>query len=149
MMQFKKTLMMLILSSSIGSTEINMDTQTYIEEYKKQDNVQTTSSGIVYKLIEKGDGDVSPNPAQTVTVHYEGKLINGEVFDSSFKRGTPARFGLNQVIPGWTEGLQLMHVGDTMELVIPPELAYGPQGINGVIPGNSTLVFKVQLIDIQ
>ena len=149
MMQFKKTLMMLILSSSIGSTEINMDTQTYIEEYKKQENVQTTSTGIVYRLIEKGDGEVSPNPAQTVTVHYEGKLINGEVFDSSFKRGTPAKFGLNQVISGWTEGLQLMHVGDTMELVIPPELAYGAQGINGVIPGNSTLVFKVQLIDIQ
>ena len=149
MMQFKKTLMMLILSSSIGSTEINMDTQAYIEEYKKHENVQTTSTGIVYRLIEKGDGEVSPNPAQTVTVHYEGKLINGEVFDSSFKRGTPAKFGLNQVISGWTEGLQLMHVGDTMELVIPPELAYGAQGINGVIPGNSTLVFKVQLIDIQ
>lgn len=126
-----------------------MDTQSFLDDYKNQDNVQTTDSGIVYRLIEKGDGDVSPNPTQTVTVHYEGKLINGEVFDSSFKRGTPAKFGLNQVIPGWTEGLQLMHVGDTMELVIPPNLAYGAQGINGVIPGNSTLVFKVQLIDIQ
>ena len=126
-----------------------MDTQAFLDDYKKQDNVQTTDSGIVYRLIEKGDGDVSPNPSQTVTVHYEGKLINGEVFDSSFKRGTPAKFGLNQVIPGWTEGLQLMHVGDTMELVIPPNLAYGEQGINGVIPGNSTLIFKVQLIDIQ
>lgn len=126
-----------------------MDTQAFLDDYKKQDNVQTTDSGIVYRLIEKGDSEVSPNPSQIVTVHYEGKLINGEVFDSSFKRGTPAKFGLNQVIPGWTEGLQLMHVGDTMELVIPPNLAYGAQGINGVIPGNSTLVFKVQLIDIH
>lgn len=126
-----------------------MDTQAFIDDYKKQENVHTTDSGIVYRLIEKGSGDTSPTPNQTVTVHYEGKLTNGEVFDSSFKRGTPAKFGLNQVIRGWTEGLQLMHVGDTMELVIPPQLAYGPQGINGVIPGNSTLVFKVQLIDIQ
>ena len=140
---------MFLIASSICSMEINMDTQTFLDEYKKQDNVNTTDSGIVYRLIEKGDNDVSPTPDQTVTVHYEGKLINGEVFDSSFKRGTPAKFGLNQVIPGWTEGLQLMHVGDTMEIVIPPNLAYGPQGINGVIPGNSTLVFKVQLIDIH
>ncbi|MEE2769587.1 MAG: FKBP-type peptidyl-prolyl cis-trans isomerase [Pseudomonadota bacterium] len=126
-----------------------METQAFLDDYKKQEQVQTTPSGIVYRLIEKGEGKVSPNANQTVTVHYEGKLINGEVFDSSYQRGTPAKFGLNQVIPGWTEGLQLMHEGDTMELVIPPELAYGPQGINGVIPGNSTLVFKVNLIEIQ
>ena len=148
-MNYRKIFMMLIIASSICSTEINMDTQAFLDTYKKHDNVKTTESGISYRLIEKGDGDVSPNASQTVTVHYEGKLINDEVFDSSFKRGTPAKFGLNQVIPGWTEGLQLMHVGDTMELVIPPNLAYGPQGINGVIPGNSTLIFKVQLIDIH
>lgn len=148
-MLFKKFLLALIFTTTIYSMETNMETQNFIQEFKTQDNVETTDSGLMYRLIEKGEGTINPKATQTVTVHYEGKLINGEVFDSSYQRGTPAKFGLNQVIPGWTEGVQLMHVGDVMEFVIPPQLAYGESGINGVIPGNSTLVFKVSLIDIH
>lgn len=143
------SIMCAMINLSIAKETNVSDNQTFFENYSAQDGVAHTDSGLYYKVIQKGDGSVSPTPTQTVTVHYEGKLPSGDVFDSSYKRGTPAKFGLNQVIAGWTEGLQLMHVGDVYELAIPSQLAYGPNGIPGVIPGNSPLIFKVELLDIQ
>lgn len=106
-----------------------------------------TESGLQYRVIKEGAG-VKPAATDKVKVHYTGKLIDGTVFDSSVERGTPAEFGLNQVIPGWTEGLQLMSVGSIYELTIPFELAYGPRGSGQVIPPYATLVFEVELIEI-
>lgn len=108
----------------------------------------TTESGLTYRIITPGSG-AHPSETDQVTVNYEGKLLDGTVFDSSYKRGQPATFGLNQVIKGWTEGLQLMQPGATWELTIPPELAYGERGIPGTIPPGSTLVFKVELLAIN
>jgi FKBP-type peptidyl-prolyl cis-trans isomerase len=109
----------------------------------------TTASGLKYQVLEHGTGTVSPKPTDTVKVHYTGTLLNGTVFDSSIERGQPISFPLNQVIPGWTEGLQLMKVGDKFKFIIPPNLAYGPNSPSPKIPPNSTLVFEVQLLGIN
>jgi FKBP-type peptidyl-prolyl cis-trans isomerase len=109
----------------------------------------TTASGLKYMVLKQGTGTVSPKASDTVTVHYTGTLLDGTVFDSSVQRGTPATFGLSQVIPGWTEGLQLMHVGDKFKFEIPPNLAYGANSPSPLIPPNSTLVFEVELLGIQ
>jgi peptidylprolyl isomerase len=109
----------------------------------------TTASGLQYEVLKHGTGTVSPKATDTVTVNYEGKLMDGTVFDSSIARGQPATFALNQVIPGWTEGLQLMKVGDKFRFVIPPNLAYGANSPSPAIPPNSTLVFEVELLGIQ
>ena len=98
--------------------------------------------------MKKGTGTVSPKATDTVTVHYHGTFLDGTVFDSSVQRGEPASFPLNAVIAGWTEGLQLMKVGDKFKFEIPPGLAYGAQGRPG-IPANSTLVFEVELLGIK
>ncbi len=119
--------------------------QAYLESYVNEPDVKSTSSGLLYKVIKKGSGK-SPRASDTVVVHYEGKLSNGTVFDSSYKRGKPAKFPVNGVIRGWTEALCMMKKGSVWELCIPPELAYGAKGIPGVIPPNSVLVFKVELI---
>jgi len=118
----------------------------FLEENGKREGVITTESGLQYEVITKGDG---PMPTETtkVTVHYEGTLIDGEVFDSSYDSGEPVSFALNGVIPGWTEGLQLMNVGSTYKFYIPSNLGYGPRG-TGPIPGNSVLIFKVELLEI-
>ena len=109
----------------------------------------TTASGLKYQVLTHGTGTVSPKATDTVKVHYEGKLLDGTVFDSSIARGQPISFPLNQVIPGWTEGLQLMKVGDKFKFVIPANLAYGANSPGPGIPPNSTLVFEVELLGIN
>lgn len=119
----------------------------FLTENAKKPDVKTTASGLQYKVLKAGKGK-QPGPDSTVTVHYAGKMIDGTEFDSSIARGEPAEFPLYRVIPGWTEGLQLMHEGEKVEFVIPPDLAYGPEG-KGTIPPNQTLVFQVELIKVQ
>lgn len=120
----------------------------YLEENKSKEGVQVTASGLQYRVITKGDGK-SPTANDYVTVHYAGKFIDGKEFDSSYQRGEPATFPAGRLIPGWTEALQLMQVGDKWELVIPSDIAYGPNGAGDVIPGDATLVFEVELLDVM
>jgi FKBP-type peptidyl-prolyl cis-trans isomerase len=108
-------------------------------------DVITTVSGLQYRVIKKGKGKY-PKSSDTVTVHYEGRLTNGTVFDSSYKRGKPLKFKVTSVIKGWSEALQLMNKGSVWELFIPPELGYGSKGVPNLIPPNAVLVFKVELI---
>ena len=122
--------------------------EKHLKEVKGKEGFKSTESGLVYKVIEEGEGK-KPTSDSFVSVHYEGKLIDGSVFDSSYKRGQPTSFPLNQVIPGWTEGVQLMNIGSTYEFHIPHDLAYGERGAGGVIPPYSTLIFKVELISIR
>lgn len=115
-----------------------------------QNNAMTTTpSGLKYQVLKQGTGTVSPKATDTVKVHYHGTLLNGTVFDSSVERGQPISFPLNGVIAGWTEGLQLMKVGDKFKFEIPPNLAYGANSPSPKIPPNSTLVFEVELLGIQ
>ncbi|WP_426415655.1 FKBP-type peptidyl-prolyl cis-trans isomerase [Aestuariirhabdus sp. LZHN29] len=111
-------------------------------------DVMTTESGLQYKVLTPADGD-KPGADSRVTVHYEGRLLDGTVFDSSYERGETTQFGVTQVIPGWTEALQLMPKGSVWEVYIPPQLAYGPGGIPGKIGPNEVLVFKVELVDFE
>jgi FKBP-type peptidyl-prolyl cis-trans isomerase len=127
----------------------NLETgKKFLEDNKKVEGVVALPSGLQYKEIKKGTGD-KPKSTDTVSVHYTGKLLNGEVFDSSVARGEPATFPLNQVIKGWTEGVQLMNTGSKYEFWIPSELAYGDQGAGGKIEPGSTLHFEVELIKIE
>ena len=111
--------------------------------------MKTTASGLKYTVTKQGTGTVSPTATDTVKVHYHGTLLNGTVFDSSVQRGEPISFPLNGVIPGWTEGLQLMKVGDKFKFEIPANLAYGANSPSPAIPPNSPLVFEVELLGIQ
>jgi FKBP-type peptidyl-prolyl cis-trans isomerase len=119
----------------------------YLAENSKKPGVNVTGSGLQYEVIHEGNGP-RPTAFDTVRVHYEGALTNGAVFDSSYSRGEPIEFPLNAVIPGWTEGLQLMGVGSKYRLIIPSDLGYGPQGAGPQIPPYSTLIFEVDLLDI-
>lgn len=122
--------------------------QAFLAENRENPDVEETASGLQYRVIEEGDG-AQPAATDRVTVHYRGTLIDGVEFDSSYARGEPATFGLNQVIPGWTEGVQLMQEGATYEFFIPAELAYGEEGRPGPIGPNSTLIFQVELIEVH
>src|SRR5262245_35166219 len=115
----------------------------------QKSEMKTTPSGLKYQVLKQGTGTVSPKATDSVNVHYHGTLLNGTVFDSSVQRGQPIEFPLNQVIPGWTEGLQLMKVGDKFKFEIPPNLAYGPNSPTPTIPPNSTLVFEVELLGVR
>ena len=121
--------------------------QVFLAENAKKDGVTVTASGLQHRVITEGAGD-APKATDTVKVHYEGRLISGDVFDSSIARGEPVSFPLNGVIPGWSEGVQLMKVGSKFEFTIPSALAYGPSG-TGPIPPNSVLVFDVELLEIN
>lgn len=119
----------------------------FLKENKQNPNVKETSTGLQYVVEEEGTG-AQPTAEDEVTVHYTGRLLDGTVFDSSVNRGEPATFPLNRVIPGWTEGVQLMKEGAKYTFFIPSDLAYGPQGIPGAIPPHSTLIFDVELIKV-
>ena len=119
--------------------------EKFLAEDEKKEGVQKTASGLQYKVITEGTG-AKPKATDTVTVHYEGKLIDGKVFDSSYERGEPVSFRLNEVIKGWTEGVQLMNTGSKYELYIPSDLAYGETGNPNIEP-NSVLIFTVELLD--
>jgi FKBP-type peptidyl-prolyl cis-trans isomerase len=121
--------------------------QKFLAENKVKEGVQTTASGLQYKVVTMGDG-AKPAAEDTVKVHYRGTLLDGTEFDSSYARNEPISFGLNRVIPGWTEGVQLMPVGSKFIFYIAPDLAYG-EGGGGPIPPNSTLIFEVELLDIE
>jgi FKBP-type peptidyl-prolyl cis-trans isomerase FklB len=122
--------------------------EAFLAENKKKTGVKTLPSGLQYKVIKAGTGK-KPKATDTVTVNYRGTLINGTEFDSSYKRGQPATFPVNGVIPGWTEALQLMQEGSKWELYIPSNLAYGERGSPGGIEPNATLIFEVELISVQ
>ena len=121
--------------------------EVFLAENGKRDSVVTLPSSLQYEIIKQGDGP-KPSANNTVTCHYHGTTIKGEVFDSSVKRGQPASFPLNAVIKGWTEALQLMPVGSKWKLYLPPHLAYGEQQAGALIGPNSTLIFEVELLGI-
>ena len=121
--------------------------KAFLAENAEREEVTVTDSGLQYEVLESGDG-ASPGAEDTVEVHYEGMLLDGTVFDSSFERGEPVSFAANQVIAGWQEALQLMSVGDTWMLYIPSDLAYGERG-QGPIGPNAVLTFRVELLDVE
>lgn len=125
------------------------DGRLFLEQNKKRKEVTTTASGLQYEVVRKGTGTAAPTATDKVKVHYHGTLITGEVFDSSVDRGQTITFGLNQVIKGWTEGLQLMKVGDKFKFFIPYELAYGDRPAGAKIKPYSALIFEVELFEIN
>lgn len=132
---------------AIMAKQMKEDGEAFLKVNAQQEGVKVTASGLQYKVIKAGDGK-KPGPADKVQCHYEGKLTNGQKFDSSYDRNEPAVFGVNQVIAGWTEALQMMSEGSTWELYIPYELAYGEAGAHGAIPPCAALIFKVELIKV-
>ena len=122
--------------------------EAFLAENGKRPEVTTTASGLQYEVIEMGDG-AKPTASSTVKVHYRGTLLDGTVFDSSYDRGEPISFPLNGVIRGWTEGLQLMPVGSKFKFYIPYDLAYGERGAGQVIGPYETLIFEVELLNIE
>ncbi len=122
--------------------------EAFLTANKEKEGVITTDSGLQYLVKESGSGK-TPLATDTVVTHYEGRTIDGKVFDSSYKRGQPASFPVNRVIAGWTEALQLMSEGDKWELYIPADLAYGSQGAGADIAPNETLIFAIELITVQ
>jgi peptidylprolyl isomerase len=144
-------LVLLVFTGGAPPTVSEVTRQTnaqFLTSNGQREGVTTTPSGLQYEVITEGDGTVSPVATDTVTVNYVGTLLDGTQFDSSYDRGQPATFSLNQVISGWTEGLQLMTVGDRFRFWVPPELGYGSQA-NGPIPANAVLVFEVELLGIN
>ena len=123
------------------------ETQKFLVENSKKNGIMTTESGLQYKILKSGDG-ISPEPEDTVTVHYKGTFIDGEEFDSSYSRGEPQTFQANRVIKGWTEALQMMKVGSKWKIFLSPRLAYGQKGDGEKIPPNKVLVFEIELLSV-
>ena len=130
------------------SKNVKVDGEKFLETFLASEGVKKTASGLAYKVIKAGEG-AKPMATDVVKVHYHGTLIDGTVFDSSVDRGKEVSFPLNRVIKGWTEGLQLIGKGGKIKLVIPSALAYGDHGAPPKIPGGATLIFEVELFDIQ
>ena len=122
--------------------------QEFLARNKAEEGVLETASGLQYQILHKGEGDEHPKATSKVKVHYHGTLLDGSVFDSSVERGSPISFGLNQVIRGWTEGVQLMIVGDKFKFFIPSNLGYGDSAAGKIKPG-SLLIFEVELLEIN
>ena len=135
------------LEEKMNAASIEQGVQ-FLEENKKRPNVVTLPSGLQYEVINEGKVGTYAKATDQVKCHYAGTLIDGTLFDSSIKRGQPAVFGVNQVIPGWVEALQLMPEGAKWKLYIPSDLAYGAQGAGEMIPPHSTLIFEVELLEI-
>ncbi|MDO4222713.1 MAG: FKBP-type peptidyl-prolyl cis-trans isomerase [Acinetobacter sp.] len=134
-------------TGAIAHTDYIHSQQQFIQHYAQLDNVQRTASGLHYRIIQQGTG-AKPTARSVVSVHYTGRLSNGDIFDSSHARQQAISFPLNQVIAGWTEGLQLIQEGGKIELVIPAALAYGNRSV-GDIPANSVLYFEVDLLKVE
>jgi peptidylprolyl isomerase len=135
-------------NNQILAVENNTAGRDFLAQNKLLKDVVVTASGLQYQILQKGDGTDHPTARSKVTVHYHGSLLDGTVFDSSVDRGEPISFGLNQVISGWTEGVQLMVVGDKFKFFIPSELGYGNRSAGKISPG-SLLIFEVSLLSIQ
>ena len=133
--------------SSAAAEKEKSASKDYLTKAAQEKGAQKTPSGLIFRVLRPGNGP-SPKETDKVKVNYEGRLTNGTVFDSSYKRGQPAEFPLNGVIKCWTEGVQKMHVGEEAELVCPSDIAYGDHGHPPTIPGGATLVFKVELLGI-
>merc|ERR1711924_37379 len=146
MSRFFALIAVLSLSCALATNEAGTK---YLEENKKKDGVITLPSGLQYKVLRKGDGTDHPTADSSCECHYEGTLIDGTEFDSSYKRGSPTSFAPNQVIKGWTEAMQLMVQGDKWEMYIPYDLAYGERGSPPKIPGYSCLIFVMEIIKIK
>jgi len=123
--------------------------QKFLAEKEKEADVVKLPSGLMYKVLTKGDGKEHPTASTPCACHYAGRLITGKEFDSSYSRGEPTTFAPNQVIKGWTEAMQLMVQGDKWEMYIPSDLAYGDSGAGGVIPGNAALIFEMEIVEIK
>lgn len=134
------------MSQAAGAANLEKS-KLFLQENAKKDGVESLESGLQYKVLSSGDGQ-TPSAEDTVRVHYTGTLIDGTKFDSSVDREEPVEFPVGQVIPGWTEALQQMKVGDKWMLYIPPELGYGAEGAGGLIGPNEALIFEVELLDV-
>lgn len=155
----KKILLMISLLAGLGASAVNAESlmeknqkagTVFLEKNAKAEGVTVTESGLQYKVLRSGEENgAKPGPTSVVTVNYEGRNLHGEVFDSSYERNKPISFPLNRVIPGWTEGLQLMTVGSKYQLFIPAELAYGHRGAGRSIGPMETLIFDVELLSFD
>mmetsp|Transcript_26488 Transcript_26488/g.73126 ORF Transcript_26488/g.73126 Transcript_26488/m.73126 type:complete len:228 (+) Transcript_26488:2-685(+) len=142
-------LLLLLLQSSLVFAGTSEEGLAFLKANKEKEGVIELPSGLQYKVLKKGSGVYHPKPSTSCSCHYEGKLIDGTVFDSSIERGSPTSFAPNQVIKGWTEAMQLMVQGDKWEMYIPSELGYGDSGSPPKIPGGSVLVFQMEIMDIM
>ena len=142
-------LTMFSLANAASPEENKAAGEKFLAENTKKPNVKTTASGLQYEVLTPGKGKTNPAATDNVTVHYKGTSLDGKEFDSSYSRGKPTSFPLNGVIPGWTEGVQLMTEGAKYKFYIPSALAYGENGAGGAIGPNETLIFEVELIKIN
>jgi len=141
-------ILLVLLSCAIVLSQTTKEGLAFLEAKKLEPNVIALPSGLLYKVLKKGNGAYHPGPATSCSCHYHGTLPDGTVFDSSVERGSPTTFAPNQVIAGWTEAMQLMVAGDQWELYLPSELAYGTRGSPPKIPSNSVLVFTIEILEI-